>query len=162
MLLSFYNLLCFFGFALLLEHCVTLLRTREEQRNFEKNTINYYSSEQESINAAKDLARATQSQTGNNSNNRELPPPPSKRRKKARHHLFREDGTARKRQQKPNQRRICKRMWQDDGITRGCGQNSHPRGVCHCWKIRGFSKEHEKNGTILRWLETTYGRRFDP
>lgn len=142
-----------------LEHLITSLRTREEQIDFEKNSTNYYTSELESINAAQELAMTT---NDNKKPNQDLPPPPPKRRKKARHQLFREDGTARKRQQKPNQRRLCKRMWQADGVTRGCGQNSHPRGVCQCWKERGFSKKDEKNGAIVRWLENTYNRRFNP
>lgn len=50
---------------------------------------------------------------------------PKKKRRYTTYQLFREDGTPRKTQVNPNYRRRCKRMWQADGISRGCGQNSH-------------------------------------
>lgn len=70
--------------------------------------------------------------------------------------------TAKNRQRNPNPKRICKAIWQDDGVNKGCGQNSHPKGVCGCWKRRGFEKKDLRNGRILAWLQMAYpGKTFD-
>ena len=89
--------------------------------------------------------------------------PPHKKRKKwlkCTYQLFREDGTPRKQQQHPSRSRKCKRMWQSDGVTKGCANNSHPRGVCQCWKELGFCKKNEKDGTIVAWLEQRYAKKY--
>lgn len=91
----------------------------------------------------------------------EVPPAqsetPKRKRRKCRHHLFRKDGTLRKSQINPCISRRCKKMWQSDGITKGCGGGTHPRGVCPCWKAFGFTKVQAKDGTIQKWLEKRYG-----
>ena len=166
------------------EKLLVSLRSEKEQFDFEANTRKYVEEANLSLMAVRkitvlpaqdNLAQALRRKRGINgmyyddeieyqhlrgSGKGTLPKPPKKRRKKSRYQLFRDDGTPRKRQQNPNDRRICKRMWQSDGVTRGCGQNSHPRGVCPCWKQLGFSKDDEKNGNILKWLENHYGKKY--
>jgi len=61
-----------------------------------------------------------------------------------------------RRQKNPNPRRVCRAIWQDDGVTRGCLANSHPRTVCDCWKLRGFTKADLKSGKITAWLNMAY------
>jgi len=83
--------------------------------------------------------------------------PEPKKKKNYSHRYYQ----AKNKQRNPNPKRICKSIWQDDGKTRGCGKNSHPRGVCACWKRRGFQKKDLRNGRILAWLQMAYpGRKF--
>jgi len=83
--------------------------------------------------------------------------PEPKKKKNYSHRYYQ----AKNKQRNPNPKRICKSIWQDDGTTRGCGKNSHPRGVCACWKRRGFQKKDLRNGRILAWLQMAYpGRKF--
>jgi len=83
--------------------------------------------------------------------------PEPKKKKNYSHRYYQ----AKNKQRNPNPKRICKSIWQDDGQTRGCGKNSHPRGVCACWKRRGFQKKDLRNGRILAWLQMAYpGRKF--
>lgn len=83
--------------------------------------------------------------------------PEPKKKKNYSHRYY----VAKNKQRNPNPKRICKAIWQDDGITRGCKKNSHPRGVCACWKRRGFQKKDLRNGRILAWLQMAYpGKKF--
>ena len=162
------------------EKLLVSLRSKKEQSDFEANTRKYVEEANLSLMAVRKITvlpgadRLNTRMSGRKRGSmfyeddneydhlrgRMGPKPPKKRRKKSRYQLFRVDGAPRKRQQNPCDRRICKRMWQSDGVTRGCGQNSHPRGVCPCWKQIGFNKEDEKNGNILKWLEKKYGKKY--
>merc|ERR1712098_623194 len=161
------------------EKALVSLRSIKEQSDFEANTRRYVEEANLSLMAVRNitvLPQIDRDMLGNGDmpmmSNRigkrqstvrheeGMGPPPKKRRKKTRYQLFREDGTPRRRQQNPCDRRICKRMWQSDGVTRGCGRNSHPRGVCRCWKRLDFTKADEKNGNILKWLEKRYGKMY--
>ena len=164
------------------EKTLVSLRSVKEQSDFEANTRRYVEEANLSLMAVRNitvLPQIDRDMLGNGemasnrigkrnvmkkrqifSDDHGMGPPPKKRRKKTRYQLFREDGTPRRRQQNPCDRRICKRMWQSDGVTRGCGRNSHPRGVCRCWKRLDFTKADEKNGGIMAWLEERYGKKY--
>eukprot|EP01083_Nonionella_stella_P145113 454116_1 len=148
------------------EKLLIKLRTKKEQNDFEAQTRKYVEEVHLSLMSMRQISILPHHDRMNNMNHNKrrnddfsCPKPPKKRRKKSRYQLFRVDGTPRKRQHNPCDRRICKRMWQSDGVTKGCGQNSHPRGVCPCWKQLGFAKKDEKDGNILKWLEDKYGKK---
>eukprot|EP01084_Bolivina_argentea_P024633 45883_1 len=150
------------------EKFLLTLRTQKEQHDFEANTKKYVEEANLALMAVREITVLPKQDSNYVRNKKRVtwkdgdngPKPPKKRRKKSRYQLFRVDGTPRRRQQNPCDRRICKRMWQSDGVTRGCGQNSHPRGVCPCWKKLKFAKEDEKNGNILKWLEKEYKKKI--
>lgn len=160
------------------EKLLVSLRTPKEQHDFEENTKKYVEEANMSLLAARKITVLPQQDRinmmgmmdrkrryNNVFNDNHLQQiggckPAKKRRKKSRYQLFRVDGTPRKRQTNPSAKRLCKRMWQSDGVTKGCGQNSHPRGVCPCWKALHFTKKDEKNGNILSWLEQKFGKKY--
>jgi len=142
-----------------------MVRTSEEQEAFRLNSERYMQDQQRAIDMhLVQLQYATQRRPVNMTMKRPfntlqgfyMPEPKKKKNYSQRYY------TAKNRQRNPNPRRICKAIWQDDGVNKGCGQNSHPKGVCACWKNRGFEKKDLRNGRILAWLQMAYpGKVFD-
>jgi len=145
-----------------------MVRTPEEQEAFRLNTERYLQDQQRAIDMhLVQLQYATTQRRPLNMNMTMKRPfntlqgfymPEPKKKKNYSQRYY----TAKNRQRNPNPRRICKAIWQDDGVNKGCGQNSHPKGVCACWKNRGFEKKDLRNGRILAWLQMAYpGKVFD-
>jgi len=142
-----------------------MVRTPDEQEAFKLNTEKWLQDQQRAIDMhLMQLQYATQQRPLNMTMKRPfntlqgfyMPEPKKKKNYSQRYY------TAKNKQRNPNPRRICKSIWQDDGVNKGCGQNSHPKGVCACWKARGFQKKDLRNGRILAWLQMAYpGKVFD-
>jgi len=143
-----------------------MIRTNEDQEMFNLNTARYQADQQRAIDMHLiQLQYATHQRSSFNAMFKRpfntvqgffMPEPKKKKNYSERYY------TAKNKQRNPNPKRICKAIWQDDGLHKGCGQNSHPKGVCACWKARGFEKKDLKNGRILAWLQMAYpGKSFD-
>lgn len=144
-----------------------MTRTADEKEMFDLNTERYHQDQQRAIDMhLVQLQYATQRTSYSQIMNQKRPfnqlqgffAPEPKRKKSYSQRYY----TAKNRQKNPNPKRICKSIWQDDGVNKGCGRNSHPKGVCACWKARGFEKKDLRNGRILAWLQMAYpGKNFD-
>jgi len=142
-----------------------MIRSDEDWEAFKVNTARYQQDQQRAIDShlAQLQFANPEPQYGNSAMKRPfnamqgffMPEPKKKKNYSSRYYV------AKRKQRNPNPKRICKAIWQDDGKTRGCRKNSHPRGVCACWKRRGFQKKDLRNGRILAWLQMAYpGKKF--
>jgi len=145
---------------------MNMIRTAEDEEAYKLNSIRYQQDQQRAIDThLAQLQFTSQEHQFGGVPSMKRPfnvmqgffMPEPKKKKNYSHRYYQ----AKNKQRNPNPKRICKSIWQDDGQTRGCGKNSHPRGVCACWKRRGFVKKDLRNGRILAWLQMAYpGRKF--
>lgn len=85
-----------------------------------------------------------------------------KKKRRVSSNRTRPDGTPRKKQENPCLRKLCRNPLQTDGMTKGCGEGTHPRTLCKCWLRLGYRKGDWKNGKIHQWLKEKYPDRDFP